>query len=196
MKHFFSRAICIPLLLLAGCSDEEPANTGMFAQLNQNTDFSLDGTSFDATRYEVFLLPSDGSVVNLAARAMSIPCVDDHQVPDKFEKAIRADLHIADLAKLPLGTPINVADPMASIHAELSALDAKEACLFWEGSAEGTVTIDSVELNGDPTKNVIRGTFDLHADEAMPKCSGGKPKLLQMRWTGFAPVNASYCPGS
>jgi hypothetical protein len=193
-----SRIVCASALLAcAGCSDEEPEteDAARIAQLNQNTDFRLDGTTFDVNRYEVAPLPPEGDTITLGARSMAYTCIGGDPNNQLLERAFRADIHIANPATLPLGMPVDVGDPTAPIQAELSALDFNEACQFWEGGAQGTVTIDSIELHGNPAENVIRGSFDLRAENALPvtECAEVKPRLIEIRWTNFAPINAAHC---
>ena len=183
------------LLTGIGCSDEDPdtENTALFDQLNQSTDFRLDETSYDANQYEVATLASGGDVLTVAARGVSFTCPGGDPNKHEIERAFRADIHISNPAALSLGMPIDVGDPAAPIQAELSALAFEDPCFFWEGGAQGTVTIDSIELHGNPADNVIRGSFDLRAGEALPKCEGGEPKVIEIQWTNFEPMNASRC---
>jgi hypothetical protein len=197
MRSLYGIVCAAALLACAGCSNEEPntEDAARIAQLNQNTDFRLDGTTFDVNRYEVAPLAPEGDVITLAARSMSYTCVGGDPNRQLLERAFRADIHLSNPAALPLGMPVDVGDPSAPIQAELSVLDFNKACQFWKGEAKGTVTIDSIELHGNPAENVIRGTFDLRAENAVPvpECAEVKPRLIEIRWTNFAPGNAAHC---
>jgi hypothetical protein len=183
------------LLALAGCSDDglTAEEAALFDQLDQNTDFRLDGTSIDVNSYEVASLEMMDDIMTVAARSVVFTCIEGD--PGRFqpETAFRADIHIGSLAALSLGTPVSVGDPSAPIQAELSIIDFNTNCLFWKGAAQGTVMITSVELRGSPSQNVVRGSFDLRAEDAQPTCSTGTTRLIEMRWDNFEPMNKRDC---
>lgn len=198
MRFLYGIGCASVLFAVAGCSDAEPATEdpaliAQLNQLNQNTEFRLDGAAVEVNRYEVLTFADEANTIILAARGVAYTCAGGDPNNQLLKGGLRADLHIANPAALPLGMAVDVGAPEAPIQAVLSAVEFDDPCLFWEGSAQGTVTIDSVELHGNPAENVIRGSFDLRAEDAAPQCDGGEPKLIEIRWTSFEPTSASSC---
>ena len=92
-----------------------------------------------------------------------------------------AQINIADVADVPLGTAIDIEDPMAPVQV---TVDAGTADCGFSGGAErkvhGTVTFTSLSASS------AQGSVDLRIDGAVSDCGVSSPTSIEYRWSSFA----------
>lgn len=185
--------MCAAALFVGAGSIADYADaTAVWCRLRRSTEFRLNGSRIDVDKWQLTHLPPVDDELTIIAQGEAFACANLHDKAPDLGVSIRADIHISNFKELPLGKPIDVGDPSAPIFAELSAF-ALNSCLVWAGEAQGTISINALDLGEDPAKSVLRGSFDLHTDTAMSQCASERPMPIKMRWSSFETMSQALC---
>ncbi|HLM73580.1 MAG TPA: hypothetical protein VK459_12835 [Polyangiaceae bacterium] len=180
------------LFVAAGSTTNHADPTEILRRLRKTTEFRLNGSHIDVDRWDLTHFPPVDDELTIVARGAAFTCANQHDKAPDLGISIRADIHISNFKELPLGKPIDVGGPSAPVVAELSAF-ALNGCLVWVGEAQGTISVDALDLGEDPAKSVLRGSFDLHTDTAMSQCASERPMPIKMRWSSFETMSQAMC---